>query len=102
MKGEKHKSHHYVPQCYLRNFTSNNKSLWVYNKSKIDKNIYQQAISNICCKDDFYSLDGIENDKLLIEKEYFSSNIEPLFSALLKNIIDKGYEYLKNKKMKLF
>lgn len=97
MKGEKHKSHHYVPQCYLRNFTTNKKSLWVYNKDKTSNNIYQQAISNICCKYDFYSLDGIKNDKLLIEKEYFSNNIEPLFSKTLKSIIDKGTEYLKNK-----
>lgn len=90
MKGESNKRHHYVPQCYLNNFTSNGKSLWVYNKLKSDNKIYQQAISNICCKDDFYSLEGLCSDKLLIEKEYFSKNIEPLFSSMLKNIIDKG------------
>ena len=96
MKGEQHKRHHYVPQCYLKNFTSNGKSLWVYNKLKNDNKIYRQAISNICCKDDFYSLEGICFDKLLIEKEYFSKNIEPLFSSMLANIIDKGSKYIES------
>lgn len=96
MKGESNKRHHYVPQCYLKNFTSNGKSLWVYNKLKSDNKIYQQAISNICCKDDFYSLEGLCSDKLLIEKEYFSKNIEPLFSSMLANIIDKGSKYIES------
>lgn len=96
MKGE-NKRHHYVPQCYLKNFTSNGKSLWVYNKQKAENKIYQQAISNICCKDDFYSLEGIYSNKLLIEKEYFSKNIEPIFSNMLNDIIQKGSKYLEDK-----
>lgn len=97
MKGEQHKRHHYIPQNYLKNFSSNEKSVWVYNKQKKDEKIYQQAVANICCKEDFYSLEGIYSDKLLIEKEFFANNIEPIFSNMLKDIIKKGSKYLEDK-----
>lgn len=97
MKGEKNKKQHFIPQCYLKNFTSNRKSLFVFNKSKPNSKVYQQAVSNICCKDNFYSLNGISNDKLVIEKDYFSKQIEPSLSDLLKQIIEKGSKYIKDK-----
>lgn len=97
MKGEQHKRHHYIPLNYLKNFSSNEKSVWVYNKQKRDKKIYQQAVANICCKEDFYSLEGIYSDKLLIEKDFFANNIEPIFSNMLKDIIKKGSKYLEDK-----
>ena len=97
MKGEKNKKQHFVPQCYLKNFSLNRKSLWVYNKSKNNNNIYQQSVSNICCKDDFYSLTEICREKLFLEKDYFANDIEPLLSNKLKHIIEKGSEYIINK-----
>ncbi len=97
MKGEKNKSHHYVPKCYLKNFSSNEKSLWVYNKYKTENNIYIQSTANLCCKDNLYALEGVCSDKLFIEKNYFAKTIEPSFSKMLNHIIEKGSNYLDDK-----
>ena len=45
--GESHKFQHYVPQFYLKNFSSNNKSVGIYN---FNVNKY---ISNASIKDNF-------------------------------------------------
>lgn len=62
-----HKSHHYIPQCYLKNFSENGTYLFVYNKD--NSKSYVQAINKTCCIKDFYTL----------PKTYCENQLEPLF-----------------------
>ena len=83
-----HKSHHYIPQCYLKNFSENGICLFVYNKDYSKS--YVQAINKTCCIKDFYTLPKIycENqlEPLFLECEYFAKEIEPKYSVLLNKI----------------
>lgn len=93
-----HKAHHYIPQCYLKNFSSNGKFLWIYDKS-ISK-IYQQAIDKTCCINDFYTLppDSDQNtDRLFLECEFFAKNVEPQYNSLLKKIVEKYNKWVQTK-----
>ncbi|WP_394801102.1 DUF4238 domain-containing protein [Chryseobacterium gleum] len=42
-----------MPECYLKNFTLDNKSLFVYRKGNNGK-VFPQSISNIAGKKRFY------------------------------------------------
>ena len=95
---KENKKQHYVPQCYFRNFSENNKSIWVYNKK--NSKSYVQAIANIAFKDSFYKLaDKIVDDKKvtsanIIEKELFAGNIEVMYNDYLKFFASKTEEWL--------
>lgn len=92
-----HRAHHYIPQCYLRNFSSNGKFLWIYDKS-ISKT-YQQAIDKTCCLQDFYTLPepmDQKADKLFLECEFFAKNVEPYYNSLLNRIVGKSKEWKEN------
>lgn len=82
---------HFIPQCYLRHFMSPESAIYIYNK-RASKS-YKDSISNIMCKDEFYSIseDLIENSdgrlhRLVIEKDYFANTIEPLYARTLDSI----------------
>lgn len=87
--------HHYIPQCYLKNFTNDNKGVWVYNKDL--SRFYQTSIDKICYIDNLYSItntDFINSSKgiinrLSIETDYFANNIEKEYGLILKGIISK-------------
>ena len=91
-KRKEHTRHHYIPQCYLRNFTEDGKCVWVYDKARSKS--YHTAISSICYKDDFYKIEKESlpqtNEKineLTIETEFFAIGIEKYYSQLLCEII---------------
>ena len=94
-----HKSHHYIPQCYLKNFSENGICLFVYNKDYSKS--YVQAINKTCCIKDFYTLPKIycENqlEPLFLECEYFAKEIEPKYSVLLNKILAKEREWMLNR-----
>lgn len=94
-----HKSHHYIPQCYLKNFSENGICLFVYNKDYSKS--YVQAINKTCCIKDFYTLPKIycENqlEPLFLECEYFAKEIEPKYSVLLNKILAKEIEWMLNR-----
>lgn len=91
MKNDKKARHHYIPQCYLRYFSSNGKSVFVYNKNR---GIYPQSISKVACEKEFYTLsesvinslkeEEISSDSL--EKEFFANSIENQFGTILNKI----------------
>ena len=108
------KKEHYVPQCYLRNFSSklNNEKINVFDKVKGEVRLNQKILDN-ASERYFYDIDvskiicEISQDKRQgfidminshmdefegfnkqdIEK-YFSSEIEEGFSSLLKSVIE--------------
>lgn len=93
---------HFIPQCYLRNFSENEKFVFVYSK-KNSKKGYPQSIAKTACIDYFYtipekyirreSLSGI--DVNFIEKKVLAENVESLYSGLLNKIIQAASTWLK-------
>jgi len=102
MKKQPHTKQHYIPQCYFRNFSSNNNSIYVYDKSL--SNSFLTAIGKICCEDEYYSIlaknvtvfDTSREKELIIEKGIFADNIEPQYNILLNKIIARKDEWLMN------
>ncbi len=98
-KCEDHKRHHYIPQCYLRQFGhSNGKEkhenffLYVYNVNK-DKQ-YTQSTEKVCCRDFFYSIskeyiEGLSDNEiheLSIEVDFFANCIENNLNIILTKV----------------
>ena len=90
-----HKRHHYIPQCYLRGFSTNEKSVWVYNKSL--SKMYQTSVDKIFYEKNFYAVDmdlvpEDGKDKInvnSIEYEFFAEHIESQYADIL-NAINKS------------
>jgi len=104
MKKQPNTNQHYIPQCYFRNFSSNNKSIYVYDKNLGRSFPNPIAIDKICCKDDYYSLlaKNVDTNKskrekeLIIEKDFFADDIETKFGILLKRIISNKDEWIQD------
>lgn len=86
---------HYIPRCYLKQFSDNPKSIYTYDK--INSKAYSASLMSVCCDDDIYSLSDAfvkeSNEKsgghinnLSIEKDHFAHFVEPEFSKLLREI----------------
>lgn len=99
---EPHTRQHFIPQCYLSNFSFEGKKIWVYNKTRSKS--YQTTIDQICYIKDFYSIKDNNLAKvsqgkisrLSIEKSFFADNIEPEFSVILKSFITSIDDYIEN------
>lgn len=91
---KEHVRQHFIPQCYLKNFSENEKFVYVYSKKNIKKG-YPQSISKISYLDFFYVIPEKyikkellpEIDGNFIEKKILAENIESLYSDLLNKII---------------
>lgn len=81
MSGTQSRHHHYVPQCYLRNFAVD-EQVYVFN-SKTEK-LFRTSIRNIAGERDLYKLEG-GNDSQLAEKAF--SEIEAHVTPILSKII---------------
>lgn len=80
---------HYIPQCYLRRFSNNEKSIHTYDK--ISCKVYNAPLSSVCFENNLYTLSdeyvkksrrekkGVINN-LIIEHDHFSRDVEPLYS----------------------
>jgi len=103
MSKKPHVKHHYIPQCYLRNFSNNGRKIYTYDKNLSKK--YCADISSVCEINDFYKIsnDYIEENpeyegaELMIECDYFAQNIEPKYSELLNRLISCKNECLIDK-----
>lgn len=100
---EEHKRHHFVPVCYLKQFTYEKNSIThVYDK--IIDNHFPQNIKEICCKDHFYRLSNeyleSQNDELLnplsIELDFFAKPIEEDYDIFLKWIYEESIKRYKS------
>ncbi len=96
MKKRENKIQHFVPQCYLRNFSPNDIYVFIYDK--IEKKSFRNSVDKIAYEDFFYELPEkfIQNISELpfgtkfYEKEFFANNVESLFSKLLEKIVNTG------------
>lgn len=87
-----HLRHHYIPQCYLKGFSKNKKSVWVYNKSL--SKMYQTSIDKIFYEKKFYAVDmdlvpEEVRDKInvnSIECDFFAEHIESQYAGMLDAI----------------
>lgn len=89
---------HYIPQCYLKKFSDNSKSVWAYDKEL--GTILQPSISNICCGKNLYTITeefvneniskGNGITKLLFEKDFFANKYEPLYLQYLNMLEDEA------------
>lgn len=92
MKKETHIYQHYIPECYLKNFTKDNKSFYVYRKGNNGK-IFLQSISNVAGKKRFYDVDDkfllneFKGQNKFIETEVFANSFEPILNKILQKII---------------
>lgn len=99
MKSIPHKYHHFVPQCYLKNFGHNkdsNGGYFINTYSKYINKVIPMNINNVCGEDFFYSLPDEyirqhsteDLNNLSIEIDYFASNIELEYNGILTNIFN--------------
>lgn len=87
---------HYIPRCYLRQFSNNNKkSIYTYDKQHSKK--YNASLMSVCCEDDIYTFseEFVKRNKeegnctinrLSIETDHFAHTVEPLYIQLLNQI----------------
>ena len=98
-----HVRQHFIPQCYLRNFSENEKFVFVYSKTN-EKKGYAQSIAKTAYQDYFYAipekyLNQIfwpDIDKNFIEKKVLAENIESLYSELLDKITQAASVWTKH------
>lgn len=86
---------HYIPRCYLKRFSDNDKSIFTYDKQQ--SKTYSTSMMSVCCENDMYTIsdsfiekNNEETDnhlnKLSLEHDYFANFMEPMFSQLLQSI----------------
>lgn len=98
---------HYIPRCYLRRFSDNEKSIYTYDK--VNTKSYNASLMSVCCEEDMYTLSdeyvrkcreeakGNPINNLTIEKEHFARDVEPLYSYLLLQIDEIKDEWMSGK-----
>lgn len=104
MKSQENKIQHFVPKCYLRNFSPNNESIYIYDK--IEKKDFRNSVDKVAYSDYFYDLPEkyIENiteipyGKRYYEREFFANNIERQYNRILKKVILCGESWFANRK----
>ena len=99
-KGEEHKKHHYVPQCYQRRFSTDKISVKYFNKDT--QELCSEKIENFCQIEYLYYLEQDENHYSL-EIDFFSRFIEDKLGKLLSDFdkIDRtNYTLLFNRDKK--
>lgn len=83
---------YYIPRCYLRRFSDNEKSIPTYDKLSCRK--YNALMTSVCFEDDLYTMsdeyvtsyneEGKSTiDKLSIESAHFAKTMESLYSQML-------------------
>ena len=86
---------HYIPRCYLKRFSENEKCIYTYDK--IHSKRYNASLMSVCCEDDLYTISDnyVKNNNeegkcmingLSIETDHFAHTIEPLYAQFLKLI----------------
>lgn len=103
MENKENIKQHFIPQCYLRNFSPNSNNIFIYDK--IERKPYRNSVEKIACIDYFYELPDklIENigeipfGTKFYEKEFFANNIENQYNIILEKIAHKGESWINDK-----
>lgn len=82
--GQRTKEQHYVPQCYLKNFSHDRKAVWVFDK-RVGKS-YRSTVRDIGHKNHFYDLHFDVTDK---PEQAFFNQVQLAEAALAE--IDAGF-----------
>lgn len=101
---KEHVRQHFIPQCYLRNFSENEKFVFVYSKTNKNKG-YPQSIAKTAFQDNFYAIPqkylnrefSADIDSNFVEKKVLAESIENLHSDLLNKIIKAASVWTKRK-----
>lgn len=86
---------HYIPRCYLKRFSREDKSIFAYDKQNSRE--YDTSLMSVCFEKDIYSISEdyvaqnnnehkTQINRLSIEKDFFAKIIEPNFSQLLQEL----------------
>ena len=86
---------HYIPRCYLKRFSREDKSIFAYDKQNSRE--YDTSLMSVCFEKDIYSISEdyvaqnnnehkTQINRLSIEKDFFAKIIEPYFSQLLQDL----------------
>jgi len=97
---------HFVPRCYLKRFSDNEKYIYTYDKT--NSKSYRASLMSVCCEDEMYTLSdeyvaktkeetGAELNNLSIEKDYFAKEIEYNYSKFLSQIDEIKAEWVEGK-----
>ena len=103
MAEKNHVKQHFIPVCYLRGFSRNDKTLYVYDK-QISK-AYCKAFKHIGYADYLYRIDNKYIKKDLddtvdgnfYETEYFAKNIETEYHRILIDLRRRASDWLLDK-----
>jgi hypothetical protein len=79
--------HHYVPQCYLRGFASDNKSPSLFVVDLISKQSFTTSPRNIAAERDFnrIELDGVAPDAVESAYSQFEAELAPALSRTIES-----------------
>jgi hypothetical protein len=80
--------HHYLPQCYLKNFSIDVKQKQIFVVDALRKKSFTSNIKNVAMERDFNRTDFEDVDNYFIEKEL--SKFESGLASALKNIAQGG------------
>lgn len=102
MKGKPNIKQHFIPVCYLKGFSSNEKNLFVYDKTR--NKSFSSSIKKTGFKDNFYTISKkfvkedfrSEFDSEFFETQFFAENIEKSYGLELKTIKRKAALWLSN------
>ncbi len=97
---------HYIPRCYLKRFSVNDKSIYTYDK--IHCKNYNASLMSVCCEDDLYTISDeyvrknneesdSEINRVSLETDHFAHTVEPLYAELLRQIDVIKEEWLTGK-----
>lgn len=97
---------HYIPRCYLKRFSDNERSIFTYDKLSCKQ--YNASMMSVCCEDDLYTMSDeyvrsnnekgkSTIDKLSIENDHFAKTVEPLYSQTLNQIDEIKDEWMTGK-----
>lgn len=94
---------HYIPRCYLKRFSNNERSIHTYDKTTSKS--YNAPLMSVCCEEDMYTLSDEyvkrcweenhqEINNLTIEKEHFARDVEPNYSRFLLDLDEIKDEWI--------
>lgn len=97
---------HYIPRCYLKRFTNNEKSIYAYDKIHCRR--YNASLMSVCCETDLYTMSdeyvkdnnekgGSLIDRLTLETEHFAHTVEPLWAQYLQQLDEIKEEWVTGK-----
>lgn len=76
------KNHHYIPQSYLRNFSTERKGQNYINVRYKGKKFHETNIRNICSENYFYSIPGIEDSSKNSIEKFYSKDIDSFYPEI--------------------